>query len=44
MTPKDIATAEELLSLIWTREELGNLVSPSGSSSETLTNIVNLIQ
>ena len=43
MTPKDIATAEELLSLIWTREELGNLVSPSGSSSETLTNIVNLI-
>ena len=31
-------------SLLWTLEEIGQLVSGSGNPSETLTNIVNLIQ
>jgi glycogen phosphorylase len=31
-------------SLLWTLEEIGHLVSGSGNPSETLTNIVNLIQ
>ena len=31
-------------SLVWTLEEIGRLVSQSGSASETLTNIVHLIQ
>ena len=31
-------------SLLWTLEEIGHLVSRSGNPSETLTNIVNLIQ
>src|SRR6185503_14143750 len=31
-------------SLLWTLEEIGLLVSRSGNPSETLTNIVNLIQ
>ena len=44
VTPKEIATAEEMLALIWTRDEIAELVSRSGNSSETLTNIVNLIQ
>src|SRR6187549_2914178 len=31
-------------SLLWTLEEISHLVSGSGNPSETLTNIVNLIQ
>jgi glycogen phosphorylase len=31
-------------SLLWTLEEIGRLVSESGSAAETLTNVVNLIQ
>ena len=31
-------------SLLWTLEEIGRLVSRSGNPSETLNNIVNLIQ
>ena len=31
-------------SLLWTLEEIGQLVSGSGNPSETLTNIVNIIQ
>jgi GAF domain len=31
-------------SLLWTLEEIGRLISRSGNSSETLTNIVHLIQ
>src|ERR1700681_1584302 len=31
-------------SLLWTLEEIGRLISQSGNASETLTNIVNLIQ
>jgi hypothetical protein len=31
-------------SLLWTLDEIGQLVSGSGNPSETLTNIVNLIQ
>jgi glycogen phosphorylase len=38
------ATAEDPPSLLWTLEELGELVSRSGNPSETLTNIVHLIQ
>jgi len=31
-------------SLLWTLEEIGRLISESGNSAETLTNIVHLIQ
>ena len=31
-------------SLLWTLEEIGRLISESGNPSETLTNIVHLIQ
>src|SRR5258705_6888083 len=31
-------------SLLWTLEEIGRLISESGNASETLTNIVHLIQ
>jgi len=42
VTPKDLAAVEES-SLIWTRDEMSHLVSPSGSPSETLANVVDLI-
>ena len=42
MTPKDLAAVEES-SLIWTRDEMSHLVSPSGNPSETLANVVDLI-
>jgi hypothetical protein len=31
-------------SLLWTLEEIGRLISQNGSRTETLTNIVHLIQ
>ncbi len=44
MNRNDIAIAEEQSAPIWTREEIGDLVSPTGSPAETLTNVVNLIR
>ena len=44
MNRNDIAIAEEPSAPIWTREEIGDLVSPTGSPAETLTNVVHLIQ
>jgi starch phosphorylase len=38
------AYVQEPASLLWTLEEISHLVSGSGNPSETLTNIVNLIQ
>ncbi|MGB7217512.1 MAG: alpha-glucan family phosphorylase [Vicinamibacterales bacterium] len=43
MSPGEYATSYEG-SLLWTLEEIGRLISESGSASETLTNIVHLIQ
>lgn len=40
----DSATPVQENSLLWTLEEIGKLVSRSGNPSETLANIVNLIQ
>src|SRR5215217_7385168 len=37
-------SVQEQPSLLWTLEEISHLVSGSGSPSETLTNIVHLIQ
>ena len=44
MNRNDIAIAEEQSAPIWTLEEIGDLVSPSGNPAETLTNVVNLIR
>ena len=40
----DATSAHDSAPLLWTLEEIGHLVSGSGNPSETLTNIVNLIQ
>jgi phosphotransferase system, enzyme I, PtsP len=39
-----LSSSDQEGSLLWTLEEIGRLVSHSGSASGTLTNIVNLIQ
>ena len=39
---RDVARDED--SALWTLEEIGRLVSTSGNASETLNNIVHLIQ
>ena len=43
MSTSDVASRHEE-SFLWTLEEIGRLVSASGNASETLTNIVHLIQ
>ncbi len=43
MNSDPIALGEEQSAFLWSLEELSDLVSHSGSASETLTNIVNLI-
>ena len=44
VTNDNIATRADEGSLLWTLEEISRLVSRSGNPSETLANIVNLIQ
>jgi glycogen phosphorylase len=43
LTTRDSVTPDEV-SLLWTLEEVGRLVSHSGDPAETLNNVVNLIQ
>ena len=44
MNADHLAATDEPSSLLWTLEEIGDLVSRSGNPTETLTNVVNLIQ
>ena len=43
MKGNDLATAEEQPAPLWTREEISDLASRSGSPSETLASVVNLV-
>jgi starch phosphorylase len=44
LSTSDVAAARDEESFLWTLEEISRLVSASGNASETLTNIVHLIQ